>query len=278
MGLIIGVGKGSHNEPCLIEARYEGNPTSNNWIALVGKGVCFDSGGHDIKTGGHMLGMHKDMSGGAAVVAIISALAELKVKANVVAVVPTVENMVSSHSYKPGDILTSMSGKTVEIGNTDAEGRLILADGLTYAQQKFTLSHLFEASTLTGAVSVAVGEKYSGTFTMHDDLARLFEQHGKSCGEEVWRLPVSEDFTVELKKNSHADLANIPLNDSKWGRASHAAAFLHAFVDYKKIPFIHVDIASRMDSIAEDNLAQGATGVPVRLFVRVIEDIASSTP
>lgn len=265
MGGVLGVGKGSDLPPKFIILEYMKGKKSDAPVVLVGKGVTFDTGGINLKPENSMLGMNMDMSGGAAVLHTVAALARLKVKCNLVALVPAVENMPSGSSYRPGDILRSMSGKTIEVNNTDAEGRIILADALTYAL-KYKPSLVVDVATLTGAAMAALGERASALFTTDEKLEKEFRELGELSGDFVWPLPLWEEYDEEIK-GTVGDWSN--LGKTRYGGAITAAAFLKQFaVGY---PWVHLDIASRMTSIEGEFLAKGAAGTPVRLLVKLLE-------
>lgn len=270
-GAILGVAKGSNEEPCIIVIEYSGGNIKNRPIAFVGKGVTFDSGGLNIKpsSGGSLEDMHLDMSGGAAVISAISAIARLGLKRNVIGIIPAVENMVSGSSYRPGDILKSMSGKTIEVLNTDAEGRLILADALTYVQKKFNPAVIIDVATLTGAALIALGQAASAVLSNNHRLLNTVERLANESGDFVWPFPLWNVYK-EAIESTRADLANVPQSQNRYGGVINAAIFLEAFVNEKQ-PWLHIDMAPRMKSISSDNLATGATGEPVRLLVRFAE-------
>lgn len=268
-GAILGVAQGSVEEPKLIVAEYKGGKKNEKPIVLVGKGVTFDTGGINLKSSDHILGMNMDMSGGAAVLCSLFCAAELKVKKNIVAIVPAVENMPSGSSYRPGDVLKGISGKTIEILNTDAEGRVILSDALTYAK-KFNPALVVDVATLTGAACVALGGHASAIFTPDDAIAKKAEMLGEESGDYMWRLPLWEEYESEIK-GTFGDVTNTNNKNSRYGGASHAAAFLWQFVKDAGYPWLHIDIAPRMDSTDGEFLAKGAAGAPVRMLVRLIE-------
>jgi len=274
MRAILSVGRGSDEESKFIIMEYMGGKKGEKPIVLVGKGVTFDTGGINLKPSNGLLGMNMDMSGGAAVIHIVALLAKLKIKKNVVALIPSVENMASGKSYRPGDIIRSMSGKTIEVLNTDAEGRVILADALTYSQ-KYNPEIVIDVATLTGAAMVALGERASAIFTNDDKLAQDLEKAGEETGDYVWRLPMWEEYENEIK-GSLGDWTNVHNKDSRYGGAIYGAIFLYQFIKAKtekeKTPkWAHIDIAPRMTAMAGENLAQGALGSPVRLLYRFIE-------
>ncbi len=270
-GGILAVSAGSAHEPRLISIEYSGGGKKQKPIVLVGKGVTHDNGGINLKpaSGGMLEEMHLDMSGASAVIHAVLVLAKLKVNKNVIAVVPAVENSVSGLAYRPGDILTMMSGKTVEVLNTDAEGRIILADALTYVQSKFTPECIIDVATLTGAALVAVGQAASPLMSNDDMLAKKLQDLGnESTGDFLWRFPIW-DVYKSATKNKRADLGNIPETSSRYGGSINGAMFLKEFINEGQ-KWAHIDMASRMTSILSDNLAGGAMGETVRLFVRFV--------
>lgn len=269
MGLLTAVGKGAEHPPRFITMEYWGAKKTERPVVLVGKGITYDSGGLNVKPSGAMHDMHLDMSGGAAMIGAMQAIGKLKLKKNVIALIPAAENAISDRSMRAGDILTSLSGKTVEVIHTDAEGRLVLADALTYAQQKYQPKVIIDAATLTGAALVALGKRASAIMTKDRKLQDTLEQLGEESGDLVWPLPLWDEYK-ETIKSQRADIANIDPSFSKFGGTIEGGSFLSHFVD-PKIPWAHIDIAPRMDSIPADKLAKGATGEPVRLLVRFVE-------
>lgn len=268
-GAILGVAKGSDEEPQLIVIEYRGGGKKAP-IALVGKGVTFDTGGLNLKPEQGIYEMHMDMSGGAAVIHAIAAAAKLKLKENVVGIIPAVENMPSGSAYHPGDILKSLSGKMIEVLNTDAEGRVILADGITYAK-RFKPRLLVTVATLTGAVLVALGQQASGILTKDKKLEDRFRELGEKSGDYVWPLPLWEEYE-EMVKGNFGDVANITTQGpSRYGGVISGAMFLWHFAKELPCPFVHVDMASRMTSAPNEYLAKGAAGAPVRLLLSLIE-------
>jgi len=265
MGSLLGVAMGSAEPPALIVLHYRpaGAPKGGVQLGLVGKGVTFDTGGISIKPADGMVKMKYDMSGGAAVIGAMRALAQLKPPIPVTALIPAVENMPGSRAQRPGDIVTSLSGKTIEVINTDAEGRLILADALTYAK-RLGCTHLVDAATLTGAVVVALGHINIGAFSNNDELAERVLDAARTAGEKMWRLPLDEDYK-ELLKSPFADLANV---GGRPGGAITAAWFLREFAD--ETPWVHLDIAGTawLDD-AKPYASKGPSGVPVRTFVNL---------
>jgi leucyl aminopeptidase len=264
MGALLGVSQGSDNPPALMVLRYEpSSPSSKDHLALVGKGVTFDTGGVSIKPAEGMEKMKYDMGGGASVLGAIRAIAQLKPSVRVTAFVPSVENMVSGRAQRPGDIVKTLNGKTVEVLNTDAEGRMILIDAITYAIRQGA-THIIDAATLTGAIVVALGHLHIGAFSNNDELFSRIEAAGEIAGDRMWRMPLDDDYKDYLK-SAFADLPNI---GGRWGGSITAAKFLEEFVEGK--PWVHLDIAGTawLDD-AKPHLAKGPTGVPVRTFVNL---------
>jgi leucyl aminopeptidase len=265
MGSLLGVAQGSAEPPALIVVRYRPavDSKSPDHLGLVGKGVTFDTGGVSIKPADGMEKMKYDMAGGAAVLGAMRAIAQLKPAIPVTALVPAVENMVGSRAQRPGDIVTSLSGKTIEVLNTDAEGRLILIDALTYAQ-RLGCTHLVDAATLTGAIVVALGHVNIGAFTNNDDMLARVMAAAKSEGEKAWHMPLDDEYK-DLLKSPFADLGNI---GGRWGGAISAAWFLREFVG--ETPWVHLDIAGTawLDE-SKPFLARGPTGVCVRTFTKL---------
>jgi len=266
MGALLGVAQGSAEPPALIVIRYRPAAKSKDHLGLVGKGVTFDTGGISIKPSEGMEKMKYDMSGGAAMIGAMQAIAQLKPALTVTAFIPCVENMPGSRAQRPGDIVTAMSGKTIEVLNTDAEGRLILADALAYARQQ-GCTHLVDAATLTGAVVVALAHIHVGVFANNDALQDRVLKAAKAEGERMWPLPMDDDYK-EYLKSAFADLGNI---GGRWGGAITAAIFLKEFAE--DTPWVHLDIAGTawLDD-AKPYLAKGPAGVPVRTLVRLAMD------
>ncbi len=268
MNAILSVGRGSDEESKFIIMEYFCGAKNEKPVILVGKGVTFDSGGLNLKPSSAMSGMNMDMSGGSSVIHTIALVAKMKLKKNVVALIPSVENFISGKSYRPGDVIRSMSGQTIEILNTDAEGRVILADALTYAG-KYKPELVIDVATLTGAACVALGERMSALFTDDDELCQRIEKVGDKTGEYMWRLPMWEEYENEIK-GSLGDWTNIHNKDSRYGGATYGAIFLKQFA--KGYKWAHIDIAPRMTSMAGEYLAPGALGTPVRLLYKFIEE------
>lgn len=285
MGAVLGVAQGSSEPPKLIVLEYRGGPShlprrdpslrrrggsADVDLALVGKGVTFDSGGLNLKPSSAIYEMHMDMSGGAAVMCAMSAIAKLKLRVNVVGVIPAVENMVSGSSYRPGDLLKSMSGKVIEVLDTDAEGRIILADGLTYAQKKFTPRMVVDLATLTGAAMVALGQRAMALFTNRENLESEGREIAEASGDYAWPMPLWEEYESEMK-GTFGDVANI--GKIRWGGAIQGAVFLKQFVD-KKTPWVHLDIAPTKTAVEGDHLAKGASGTGVRWLVELAKRVS----
>lgn len=268
MGAVLGVAQGSSEEPKFIVMEYFGTDKKEAPIVLVGKGVTFDSGGLNLKPDDHIYEMHMDMSGGAAVIHAIIAAAKLGLKRNIVALVPAVENMPSGSSYRPGDVLKSMSGATIEVLNTDAEGRVILADALTYAKQ-YNPALVVDVATLTGAADVAVGRWASAIFSKDEKLLTDVQKLGEESGDYVWPLPLWDEYEADIK-GTFGDWANIG-KTRRSGGAVTAAMFLYQFIKDSK--WLHVDMAPRMTATEGEYLAKGAIGTPVRLLVKMLEEL-----
>lgn len=274
MGGVLGVGQGSDAPPKFIILEYMKGSKNERPTVLAGKGVTFDTGGLNLKPSNSIYEMHMDMSGGAAVIHTIVAAARLKLKRNIVALIPAVENMPSGSSYRPGDVLRTMFGKTIEVLNTDAEGRVILADALEYAK-RYKPALVVDVATLTGAAIVALGLRYSGLFATDKKLEDTFRSIGQDVGDPVWPLPFSADYEDDIR-GTFGDWANSEKSGKAGGGASTAATFLWQFTktgNEQAYPWVHLDIAPRMTSIPSDMLAQGAAGAPVRLLVRLLEDM-----
>ena len=268
MGGLLGVAQGSQQPPKFIILRYRGGNSAEADVALLGKGITFDSGGLSIKPSEGMAEMKGDMAGGAAVMAAISAVAQLQPKINVLAIVPATENLPSGKALKPGDILTAMNGKTIEIISTDAEGRLILADALSYAK-KLGVKFIVDVATLTGACRVALGDVYSGAFGNNQELMDKVIAAGAEAGELIWQMPMHEQY----KEQTKSDVADIKNVGGKWGGAITAAHFLAEFVG--DTPWVHLDIAgTSLNEKEQGYLVKGATGVPVRTLVNLVLSLA----
>ncbi len=237
MGLFLAVARGAAVEPAFIILQYRGYPASKDHTVLVGKGVTFDTGGLNLKATGSMETMRCDMAGAAAVLSTIGVIASLKLKINVTAVVAAAENAIGSRSYKPGDVYKSYSGVTVEIGNTDAEGRLTLADALAYSLDQLKPTRMIDLATLTGSVVVALGEELSGLFCNDDDLAQQLLEASKKTAEGMWRMPLFAPYKEQIK----SDIADIKNTGGRPAGSITAALFLQKFV--ADVPWAHLDIA-----------------------------------
>jgi leucyl aminopeptidase len=270
MGAFMAVAQGSDTEARLIVLRYSGGGEGAPHLGYVGKAVTFDTGGISIKPAAKMQEMKFDMSGGAAVLEAMAAIAALDIPVRITAVVPSTENMPSGHSMKPGDIVTAMNGKTIEINNTDAEGRLILADALAYAVEQGA-ERLVDLATLTGAIVIALGSTYSGLFSNDDDWCREVEAASTSTGELGWRMPLHPEF-FELTKGQYADLTNA--SDVRKASSCYAAEFLRQFVDER--PWVHVDIAGTAWDQRRAYNGSGASGFGVRMLVELAQRAAAT--
>lgn len=265
MGGILGVSKGSENEPRFIMLQYKG-AQGKAPVVLIGKGVTFDSGGLNLKPSDAMSDMHMDMSGAASVVATLKIAEELKLKKNIIALIPVVENMPSGKSYHPGDILRTSCGKTIEVLNTDAEGRIILSDALCYAK-KLKPSMVIDVATLTGAATVALGQRAMAVFSNNEELLEKVRRLGELSGDYVWPMPLWEEYEEDIK-GTFGDVANT--GKTRYGGAITGATFLHQFIKDAGYPWVHIDMAPRMSSIEGEYLAKGSSGAPVRLLVKIL--------
>ena len=266
---LLGVGQGSIRGSYLVTIEWKGSKNNSKPLAFVGKGVCFDTGGYSLKPAKFMEDMTYDMAGSAAVVGLMKTLALRKSKINAVGVVGLVENMVSGNAQRPGDIVKSYSGKTIEILNTDAEGRLVLADALTFTEQKFKPQFIIDLATLTGAIIVSLGSEYGGLFSNNDKLSKQLIDAGEKVDEKLWRMPLHKNFD-KLINSKNADMQNI--NYVGGAGSTTAAQFLQRFI-IKKTPWAHLDIAGMAFSKYGGALnSSGATGYGVRLLNKLIEE------
>jgi leucyl aminopeptidase len=263
MGAFASVAQGTHVEPQLIVLRYRPSGASGPHLGFVGKAVTFDTGGISIKPSAKMQEMKFDMSGGAAVIESMAGIAELGVPATVTAVVPSTENMPSGHAVKPGDIVTAMNGKTIEVNNTDAEGRLILADALCYAIEQGA-ERIVDLATLTGAILIALGHTYAGLFSNDDDWCGEVTAACDTTGEIGWRMPLHQEY-FELTKGQYADLTNAA--EQRVAMSSYAAEFLRQFVDDH--PWVHVDIAGTAWGMSRNYVGKGASGFGTRMLIEL---------
>jgi leucyl aminopeptidase len=270
MGTLLGVAMVSAQPPVMIVMSYKPASGASNsgtpgaHLALIGKGVTFDTGGISIKPADGMEKMKYDMCGGAAVIGAMQAISRLKPSVAVTGIIPAVENMPGGRAQRPGDIVTSLSGKTVEVLNTDAEGRLILCDAITWAKQ-LGCTHIVDAATLTGAIVVGLGNVRSGVFSNNDDLASKWLAASESAGEGMWRMPLDDEYREQLK-SVYADIQNI---GTRWGGACTAAMFLKEFAG--DTPWVHVDVAGTawLDD-AKPWLSKGPTATPLGTFVNFV--------
>jgi leucyl aminopeptidase len=267
MRALLGVGQGSVRGSRVVVMRWNGGKASDKPVAFIGKGVVFDSGGISIKPGGGMEDMKGDMAGAACVVGLMYALASRKAKANVVGVIGLVENMPDGNAQRPGDIVTTMSGQTIEIINTDAEGRLVLADVLWYVQDRFKPKFMIDLATLTGAILVALAQEYAGLFSNNDELAQRITTAGQATGERVWRMPIGPEFD-KMIESKFADMKN---TGGRHGGSSTAAALLQRFVN--DVPWAHLDIAGTAMGSPQTEINRGwSSGWGVRLLDRLVRD------
>jgi leucyl aminopeptidase len=269
MGSLLGVGQGSENESQLVVMQWNGARAKKDApVAFVGKGVCFDSGGLSLKPAGSMMGMKGDMGGAAAVTGAMMALATRKARVNAVGVIGLVENMPDGNAQRPDDVVTSMSGQTIEVLNTDAEGRLVLADALWYAQKTFKPKFVIDLATLTGAIMVALGQEHAGLFSNNDQLANRITEAGREVGEPVWRLPLGDAYD-KILKSKIADMKNI---GGPYGGSITAAQFLQRFID--KTPWAHLDIAgvAWQDGEQKPHAPSWGVGWGVRILDRLVAD------
>ncbi|MEI9424618.1 leucyl aminopeptidase [Mesorhizobium sp. Cs1299R1N1] len=267
MGSLLGVAQGSPRGARMAVMQWNGGKAKDSPVAFVGKGVTFDTGGNSIKPASGMEDMKGDMGGAAAVTGLMHALAARKARANVVGIIGLVENAVDGHAQRPGDIVTSMSGQTIEVLNTDAEGRLVLADALWYCNDRFQPKFMVNLATLTGAIMVALGLHYAGLFSNNDELAQRLTAAGQSTQERLWRMPLGAEYD-KLIDSKNADMKNI---GGRYGGAIIAAQFLQRFV--KDTPWAHLDIAgTAMGSPLNEINQSWGSGFGVRLLDRLVRD------
>ena len=267
MGALLGVAQGSVRPPRLVVMQWNGGKPKSQPVAFVGKGVVFDSGGVSIKPAGGMEDMKGDMGGAAAVTGLMHALAARKAKVNAIGVIGLVENMVDGNAQRPGDIVTSMSGQTIEVLNTDAEGRLVLADALWYTNERFKPAFMINLATLTGAIIVALGHEYAGLFSNDDELSDRLARAGQATGEKVWRMPLAPEYD-KIIDSKNADMKN---TGGRWAGAITAAQFLQRFV--KDTPWAHLDVAgTAMGSPTSEINQSWGSGYGVQLLDRLVAD------
>jgi len=268
MGLISAVNRSSKVEPRVVVIEYKGNPKDKNTIGLIGKGITFDSGGLNLKSGESMSTMKCDMAGAATVFAAVKSMAELKISRNVTAVIPLSENLIGGDSFKPGDVYTSHSGKTVEIGNTDAEGRLLLADAISYMKEKYKPSMIVDVATLTGACVTTFGETVAAYLSNSEKMAENIESVSKITGEKVWRLPLFSDYDDRMDSEI-ADLSN--MSSEKNAGTIASAVFLRHFIG--ETDWLHLDIAgTAYYSKKRGYLPKNATGYGIRNLVEFVKN------
>ena len=267
MGALLGVAQGSVREGRMVIMRWDGGKKGDKPVGFVGKGVCFDTGGISIKPAGNMEEMKGDMAGAACVVGLMHALAARKARVNVVGAIGLVENMPDGNAQRPGDIVTTMSGQTIEIINTDAEGRLVLADVLWYVAKTFKPKFMVDLATLTGAIMVALGTEHAGLFSNNDELSERLALAGRATGEHVWRMPLGPAYD-KLIDSKFADMKN---TGGRYGGSITAAQLLQRFVD--GTPWAHLDIAGTgIGAPASDINTSFGTGYGVRLLDRLVAD------
>ncbi len=264
MGALLGVGIGSSRQPRFVIMRYRGDKRTKKTLGLVGKGITFDSGGISIKPAAGMEAMKGDMSGAAAIIGTMWAIGKLKPRINVTGIVPTAENMPSGSAQRPGDVVRAMNGKSIEVINTDAEGRLILADAICYARQE-KLSPIVDVATLTGAMMIALGNRATGFFATDDTLAEQLTGAGERSGELMWRFPLIDEYREDLKST----IADIKNTGVRGGGAISAAKFLHFFAE--DTPWAHIDMAGTDESNKDKGLwVKGSTGIPTRTLINFV--------
>ncbi|HSX03733.1 MAG TPA: leucyl aminopeptidase [Rhabdochlamydiaceae bacterium] len=269
MGLLAAVSRGATTEPAFILIEYRGNPRSKEFTALVGKGITFDTGGLNLKPPSNMETMRDDMAGASVVLGTLRTAAELKLKTNILGVIASTENAIGPSSYKIGDVYKSHSGITVYVSDTDAEGRLVLADALSYAQEHYPLTRAIDIATLTGSVVVALGEEVSGLFSNDDKLAKALFEAGEETYERLWRMPLYSEYK-ELLKSKFADIKSV---GGRAGGSITAALFIQRFIK-KDLPWAHIDIAgTAFPTELKPYQPVQATGFGVRLLVQFLENL-----
>lgn len=268
MGLLLAVNRGSTTDPAFIILEYRGNPKAKDHTVIVGKGITYDTGGLSLKSTSGMMTMKCDMSGSAIALGTLYAAANTGLKKNLTVVIPSTENSIGANSYKPGDVYTSYSGKTVEIGNTDAEGRLVLADALAYASKKLKPTRIIDFATLTGAIVIALGEETSGLMSNNDDLSEKLTMAGEKTYERVWRMPLFDEYRPQLKSD-FADISNVGGREAS---SITAALFLREFVG--DVPWAHIDVAGTAHiSKARRYHPKHGTGIGIRLMMEFLENL-----
>lgn len=266
MGALLAVNKGSTEPPKLIVLKYQGKEKWQDAIGLVGKGITFDTGGYSIKTKNGLMGMKSDMGGAAAVLGAMDIIGRLQPKQNVVAVIPSTDNMISGDAFKPDDVIYALSGKSIEVRNTDAEGRLALADGITYAKQQYQVDKLIDVATLTGGVITALGDKLTGAMTNNEAFYKEVEAAAEEKDEPIWLLPYNDHFKAQVRNSDIADLNNSP---GRKGHAVLAGSFLAEFAE--DTPWVHLDIAGTATTDTSYDLGpKGPTGIMARTLAHLV--------
>ncbi len=273
MGSILGVGMGSARPPRMLIVRYRGEGSPDNPVVMAGKGITFDSGGISIKPSAGMGDMKMDMSGAASVTGAVLALARGEAPVHAIAIAALAENMPGGNAIRPGDVLRAMNGKTIEVINTDAEGRLVLADALSYADARLAPAAVVDVATLTGAIGTALGDDYSGLFTRHDSLSEQLLSAGAATGEAMWRMPIHASYGEEAT-STIADLKN---TGSGGGGASFGAYFIGEFIS-RSVPWAHIDMANEAWGAANDVKPAGSAGWGVRMLERFVRDFRPIPP
>ncbi|MGM0875492.1 MAG: leucyl aminopeptidase [Bacillota bacterium] len=271
MGALLAVNKGSEEPPKMIVLKYQGKEDWTDVVGLVGKGITYDTGGYSIKPKDGIVGMKTDMGGAAAVLGAMEIIGEIKPEQNVVAVIPSTDNMISGGAFKPDDVIVSLSGKTIEVLNTDAEGRLALADGITYAKHHGA-NYIVDVATLTGGVIIALGTETTGAMTNNEELFEQVLQASHECEEPIWRLPITEKDKKRVRNSKMADLNNSP---GREGHAIMAGTFIGEFAE--STPWVHLDIAGTATTSKGSDLGpSGATGVMARTLATFVESFEVS--
>jgi leucyl aminopeptidase len=269
MGAFLAVNQGSVERPKMIVLKYQGKDKWEDVIGLVGKGISYDTGGYSLKPRDGMVGMKTDMGGAATVLGAMEVIGQLRPEKNVLCVIPSTDNMVSGNAFKPDDVITAMSGKTIEVLNTDAEGRLVLADAITYAKQ-LGADQLVDVATLTGGVLVALGDQVTGAVTNNEELYEEVVQASYETGELVWLLPSYDHFKEKIRKSDVADINNSP---GRLGHAIFGGLFIGEFVE--DTPWVHLDIAGTSTTKSPTDLGpKGATGAMVRTLATLVDRLS----
>ena len=270
---LLAVNQGSRGDAELVGVEYIGNPLSKKTIGLVGKGITFDTGGYSLKQVTTIVNMKSDMCGAATLFAAFKTIVEYKLPINIVLVIATTDNVISRDAYLPDDVIETMNGKTVQIVSTDAEGRLVLADALTFIQREYNVNEIIDAATLTGAAVAALGAQFTAGFSNNDEIYRQFEDVTAITDEHMWRMPLHPVYTKGVRSAYTADITNKP--SANGGHASYAAAFLQEFIE-NDTPWLHLDIAAVASYTSPQfGYGQGATGIMVNTVVKYLENKAN---